>query len=56
MTKEAIEIAAMLDTKVCFEFNGVVVNVTSRSDWEDVSLKTLEAVKDGKKSVYGRGC
>lgn len=55
MTKEAIEVAKLLDTKVNFEFNGVTVNVSKHSDVEDVYFKTMDALKIGKKSVYGKG-
>ncbi len=55
MTKEAIEIAKLLDTKVNFEFNDVKVNVSKYSDWEDVTISVHEAVLDGKKSVHGKG-
>ncbi|HHB9680589.1 TPA: hypothetical protein ACOAY7_002972 [Vibrio cholerae] len=55
MTKEAIEVAKLLDTKVNFEFNGVLVNVSKHSDVEDVCFKTMDALKIGKKSVYGKG-
>lgn len=53
--KEAIEIAKLLDTKVNFEFNGVLVNVSKHSDVEDVYFKTMDALKIVKKSVYGKG-
>lgn len=55
MTKEAIEVAKTLDTKVDFEFNGVKVNVSKHSDWKDVTIDVHEAIQSGKKSVYGKG-
>lgn len=55
MCKEAIEIAALLDTKVSFKFNSVKVNVAGRSDWEEVTEQALDAVRSGTTSVYGRG-
>lgn len=53
MTKEAIVIAILLDTKVNFEFNGVTVNVSKNSDWRDVTISVHEAIQSGKISVYG---
>ena len=53
MTKEAIVIAKLLDTKVNFEFNGVTVNVSKYSDWRDVTISVHEAIQSGKISVYG---
>lgn len=55
MAKEAIEIATLLSTKVSFDFNGVKVNVTSQSDCEGVAMDTLNAVRFGKTSVFGKG-
>ena len=55
MTKEAIKIAELLDTKVNFEFNSVTVNVSKHSGWKDVTLSVHEAVQAGKTSAHGKG-
>ena len=53
MCSDAIEIAKLLNTRVVFTFNGVRVNVGGRSDVEDVSLQTMQAVKSGTDAVFG---
>ena len=55
MSKEAIEIAKLLDTKVSFVFNGVKVNVTKFSSYDTVAHAALDAVRDGKISAFGEG-
>lgn len=51
MTREAIEIAKLLNTRCTFEFNGVTVAVNKNSNWEKVALVALEAVKKESKYV-----
>ena len=51
--KEAIEISQVLNTKVKFEFNKVIVHVNKNSDPNDTISKVLSAVKNGVTKVYG---
>ncbi len=53
MCDDAVQIAKLLNTRVVFTFNGVRVNVGTRSDVEDVSLRTMQAVKSGTDTVFG---
>ena len=55
MSKEAIEVANLLNTKVSFDFNGVKVNVTKESNYVLVANDALEAVRLGINAVFGQG-
>lgn len=58
MTEEAVQIAKLLNTKVSFDFNGVKVHVTKQSTDTDIDYlceEVLNAIKQGKSSVFGRG-
>lgn len=54
MTEEAIELAKLTDMKVSFTFNGVKVNVTKQTTLQ-IATDALNAVREGKGSVYGEG-
>jgi len=53
MTKEAIELANVLDNSVNFKFNGVEVKVSKNSNPDVVSRNVLEDVKNKINKVYG---
>jgi hypothetical protein len=56
MSKEAVEIAKLLDTNVSFLFNGVRVNVSTKTDPASVAKLATIAVQEGLPSVHGQGC
>lgn len=51
MTKEAIEVAKLLNTRCTFEFNGVTVAVNNNSNWEKVAHAALIAINTESKYV-----
>lgn len=56
MVKEAVQVAELLNARVSFDFNGVKVNVTKNStDINGLCYEVLDAVKQGKMAVFGRG-
>ena len=55
MTKEAVQVAELLNTKVSFDFNGVKVNITKHSTVTAVAEGALDAVRKGKNSFFGEG-
>lgn len=55
LCKQALEIAITLDTKVSFDFNGVKVSLSPKTNAADITEKALMAVGTDTKSVYGEG-
>lgn len=55
LCKQALEIAILLDTKVSFDFNGVKVNISPKTDVKGVIEKAFMAIGTDTKSVYGEG-
>ena len=55
LSRQAVEVAKLLNTKVTFDFNGVKVCASPITNPRDLSASALGAVEEGKGSVYGEG-
>ncbi len=55
LSNKAVDIAKLLNTKVTFEFNGVKVCASPTTSAGRLAYAALDAVRDGKTSVYGEG-
>jgi len=55
LCRQASEISILLDTKVSFDFNGIKVNLSPKSNVSTLIEKTMQAVGTETKSVYGEG-
>jgi hypothetical protein len=55
LSKQAVEIAKLLDTEVSFDFNGVKVNASAKTCPTKLATDACDAVGKGIKSIYGEG-